>query len=249
MREPRYRVIAADLAGKIRNGTYRPGTALPAQRELGAQYQVALATIRQSLQALADEGLVVVEAGRGTFAAPVLPAYRLDSLRSFVEDLREQGHPVTTTVLAGTLRKPPAEVARQLGIDGAERLLRLERVRALAGVPAIHQVSWVGPPHAQALRAVDFSTTSLYAALTEAGVSLVRASERVTAAGLPRVAAERLHRPEGSAALVSERTTFALDGSAVVFDRAMIVGDLMEIRASRTVSQVSLAWGTAAGTA
>src|SRR5262245_47196992 len=87
---PRYRTIAADIADKIRTGVYPPGTALPAQRELGAQYQVALATIRQSLQALCDDGLVVVEAGRGTFAAPVQPAYRLDTLRSFVEDLHEQ---------------------------------------------------------------------------------------------------------------------------------------------------------------
>ncbi len=246
MGEPRYRVIAADLAGKIRNGTYPPGTALPAQRELGGQYEVALATIRQALQALADEGLVVVEAGRGTFAAPAPPAYRLDTLRSFVEDLSEQGHRVTTTVLAVALRRPTAEVSRQLGLSGGPSVLRLERLRALAGVPAIHQISWVAPPYAGALRAVDFGATSLYGALTEAGVSLVRASERVTAAGLPRAGAELLHRPEGSAAFVSERTTYALDDSAVVLDRAMIVGELMEIRASRTVSRVSIAWGTAA---
>jgi GntR family transcriptional regulator len=248
MGEPRYRVIAADLAEKIRNGSYPPGTALPAQRELGAQYQVALATIRQSLQALSDDGLVVVEAGRGTFAAPIQPAYRLDTLRSFVEDLNEQGHQVTTTVVACTLRKPPASVAGQLQVTGDERVLRLERLRSLAGVPAIHQVSWVAQPHATAVHQADFSRTSLYGALTEAGVSLVRASERVMAAGLPRVSAQLLRRPERSAAFVSDRTTFALDESAVVYDRAMIVGTLMEIRATRTTTRVSVSWGSAAGT-
>ena len=246
MGEPRYRVIAAELATKIRGGVYPPGTALPAQRELGAQYEVALATIRQSLQALADDGLVVIEAGRGTFAAPAQPAYRLDTLRSFVEDLHEQGHRVTTTVVACGLRKPPASIAGPLQVDGAQRVLRLERLRFLAGVPAIHQVSWVAQPHASAIASADFAQTSLYAALTESGVSLVRATERVLAAGLSRHSAELLRRPEGSAAFISDRTTFALDESAVVFDRAMIVGKLMEIRAARTTTRVSVSWGSAA---
>jgi GntR family transcriptional regulator len=241
---PRYRVIATDLAEKIRAGAYPPGTALPAQRELGAHYQVALATIRQSLQALSDDGLVVVEAGRGTFAAPTQPAYRLDTLRSFVEDLNEQGHQVSTEVIASSLRRPTASAAAHLQLENSQRALRLERLRLLAGVPAIHQVSWVAPPYAVQLRDVDFSGTSLYGALTAAGASLVRAAERVTAAGLSAAIARRLQRPQGSPAFVSDRITYALDGSAVVFDRAMIVGTLMEIRANRTTNRVTVSWGS-----
>jgi GntR family transcriptional regulator len=243
---PRYRVIAADLADKIRNGTYAPGTALPAQRELGVQYSVALATIRQSLQALTDEGLVVTEAGRGTFAAPAQPAYRLDTLRSFVEDLSEQGHQVATEVLSCALRKPTTVVVKQLRTSDSQRVLRLERLRLLGGVPAIHQVSWVREPYASEVQDADFSRDSLYGELTLAGASLVRATERVTAASLSRANARMLRRPEGSAAFVSDRTTFALDESPVVFDRAMIVGTLMEIRANRSPTRISLSWTSSA---
>jgi GntR family transcriptional regulator len=241
---PRYRAIASDLATKIRNGTYPPGTALPAQRELGAQYDVALATIRQSLQALSDEGLVVVEPGRGTFAAPSQPAYRLDTLRSFVEDLSEQGHEVSTQVLACALQRPADSIAALLAVPDSQPVLRLERLRLLAGVPAIHQISWVRQPFAAQVRDGDFAQVSLYAELTAAGASLVRATERVSAAGLAQASARILHCPAGSAVFVSDRTTFALDGSAVVVDQALIVGSLMEIRATRSTTRVSVSWGS-----
>src|SRR5439155_24000435 len=112
---PRYRAIAAEIAGKIRAGEYRPGDALPAQRELSARYGVTLMTLRQALRSLQEDGLVVQQAGRGTFVAPAHAAYRLDTLRSLADDLREQGHRVSTEVLARDLRRPPARVAKRLG--------------------------------------------------------------------------------------------------------------------------------------
>ncbi|GAA1608601.1 GntR family transcriptional regulator [Catellatospora bangladeshensis] len=244
MPSPRYRAIAADLAERIRRGEYPPGTALPAQRELSVHYEVALATARQALQALIDDGLIVVEAGRGTFVAPARPAYRLDTLRSFVDDLREQGHRVSTEVVSHSLRTMPAWAAALWGErDTAARALRLERLRLVDGVPAIHQVSWVDEPYASRLRGTDFTAVALYAALADAGMDIVSATERITAAALTAASAGLLHRPEGSPVLVSERVTRTRDGAAGVVDRAVIAGELMQVRAERTVHQVSVQWG------
>ena len=67
----RYRAIAADLAAKIRDGSYAPGDALPGQRELSTVYGVTLMTLRQALRELSDEGLIVQRPGKGTFVAPL----------------------------------------------------------------------------------------------------------------------------------------------------------------------------------
>ena len=220
MRVPAYRRIAADLADKIREGAYRPGDALPAQRDLSAQYGVTLMTLRQALQELRDEGLIVQQAGRGTFIAPVQAAYRVDTLRSFVEDLREQGHDVTTR--------------EGLGRVVVEALLR--------GRPVIHQTSWVPEPHGSRVRGEAFRLMSLYVALAEAGVTIVRASERIVPGLLEEPVAGHLQRPAGGAVFVSERTTYAMDDKPVVVDRAVILGDLMEIRAERAATRLSLQW-------
>jgi GntR family transcriptional regulator len=233
-RVPAYRRIAEDLAGKVRAGVYRPGEALPAQRELSAQYGVTLMTLRQALQELRDQGLIVQQAGRGTFVAPVQAAYRVDTLRSFVEDLREQGHDVTTDVLSAAVVTDPAT---------DRPALRLERLRLLGGRPAIHQTSWVPQPWGSRLLDEDFRRISLYVALAEAGVTIVRASERIVPGLLTDPVAGHLRRPAGSAVFVSERTTYAMDEQPVVVDRAVILGDLMEIRAERAATRLHLEWG------
>jgi GntR family transcriptional regulator len=241
-RVPAYRRIATDLADKIRAGVYRPGDALPAQRELSAQYGVTLMTLRQALQELRDERLIVPQAGRGTYIAPVQATYRVDTLRSFVEDLREQGHVVMTDVVSTAVRQAPKPVRSSLNTE--EPVLRLERLRLLGGRPVIHQTSWVRQPYATELRGEDFGRTSLYAALAGAGVTIVRASERIVPGLLAGSIATRLQRPAGSAAFISERTTFALDEQPVVVDRAVILGDLLEIRAERAATKLSIQWGT-----
>lgn len=175
----RYRAIAADLAAKIRDGHYVPGEALPAQRELSTAYGVTLMTLRQALRELSAEGLIVQQPGKGTFVAPPHAAYQLGSLRSFGDDLREQGHEVRTTVISRAQRRVPSRVAARLRVREAETGLRLERVRAFAGRRAIHQISWVREPHADRLRDVDFTGTSLYAALADLGVVVARAAETI----------------------------------------------------------------------
>ncbi|MET7417671.1 GntR family transcriptional regulator [Dactylosporangium sp. NPDC005555] len=233
--------MAADLAEKIRTGHYAPGDALPAQRDLSQRYGVTLMTLRQALRHLSDEGLIVQQAGKGTFVSPPHLAYRLGSLRSLADDLREQGHEVRTAVLDSGVRRPPAAVAAQLGTPA----LRLERVREFAGRPAVHQVSWVRKGLSARLRPVDFTTTSLYAALADAGVAVARATETIRPDVLDEVVAGHLRAAAGTPVFVSDRVTYALDDTAVVADRAVILGDTMEIRASRAATGLSLTWSGA----
>jgi GntR family transcriptional regulator len=239
----RYRAIAADLAAKIRDGRYAPGEALPGQRELSAAYAVTLMTLRQALRELSDEGLIVQRPGKGTFVASPQLGYQLSSLRSFADDLREQGHEVRTTVIARARRRLPARVAARLRARETETGLRLERVRAFAGRRAIHQVSWIREPHADRLRDVDFTTTSLYAALAEAGAAVARASETIRPEVLGADTARHLDEGEGAPVLVSDRITYGPDGTALVADRATILGSMMQITAERAATELSLHWG------
>jgi GntR family transcriptional regulator len=241
-RVPKYDTIAADLAEKIRSGAYAPGTALPSQRDLSAAYDVTLATLRQALAVLERDGLVSQQAGRGTFVAEPKVAYQLDSLHSLADDLRTQGHDVTTIVVGGAVRRTPAEAA----VLGDDRTFRLERVRVVSGRPAIHQVSWIREPYGSQLVGVDFTTVSLYGALADRGVVVHRATERLRPGLLDEPAASRLGRPEGTAVFRSDRTTYGIDGVPVVFDRATILGSAMEIRTERAATKLSMRWGTAA---
>jgi len=59
--------VADDLRADITSGALPPGTRLPSEAELAAQYGVSRVTVRRATSTLAEEGLLVVLHGRGTF--------------------------------------------------------------------------------------------------------------------------------------------------------------------------------------
>jgi CheY-like chemotaxis protein len=61
--------VANEIRDAILGGKYPPGTQLPSQHKTAAQYGVAFNTLRQALDLLEDEGYIVRQLGRGTYAA------------------------------------------------------------------------------------------------------------------------------------------------------------------------------------
>jgi len=64
-----YRMIADQIAGRIRIGDFLPGERLPSERELAEQLEVSRPSIREALIALEIEGYVEVRVGTGVFVA------------------------------------------------------------------------------------------------------------------------------------------------------------------------------------
>lgn len=88
-----YKTITEALRRRITEGEFPPGTNLPSEAQLGAQYGVARNTLRRALADLENEGLLVTAPGRGRVASasgkadPPAPAFRQIStdLRAAIE--------------------------------------------------------------------------------------------------------------------------------------------------------------------
>jgi GntR family transcriptional regulator len=74
--EPVYRQIADIIRGRIEEGqetgratetSYPPGTAVPSIERIRQETGCAVLTIRKAIKLLADEGLVTIVPGKGTF--------------------------------------------------------------------------------------------------------------------------------------------------------------------------------------
>lgn len=64
-----YVALADHVAARIATGELQPGTRLPAERDLAAEYGVAYMTVRRAAQVLRERGLIVTVHGKGTFVA------------------------------------------------------------------------------------------------------------------------------------------------------------------------------------
>jgi DNA-binding GntR family transcriptional regulator len=64
-----YVLVADHIAARIAAGELAPGARLPAERDLAAEYDVALGTARRAVEELRGRGLVVTLPAKGTFVA------------------------------------------------------------------------------------------------------------------------------------------------------------------------------------
>ncbi|MEV0090071.1 winged helix-turn-helix domain-containing protein [Streptomyces sp. NPDC050738] len=72
--KPTAKEIAAKFRAQITDGTYGPGSQLPAARGLAKELGVQLMTVQSAYGKLRDEGLALSQQGRGTFVRdPAVP--------------------------------------------------------------------------------------------------------------------------------------------------------------------------------
>lgn len=75
-RAPRYVQVAAALRRRIEQGGWQPGDKISTLEELEAEFQVARVTVRQAVELLQEEGLVMRRQGKGTYVINTPPDQR-----------------------------------------------------------------------------------------------------------------------------------------------------------------------------
>jgi GntR family transcriptional regulator len=217
--QSRYGALAASLRARIVAGEWPPGSALPAEQTLAAEHGVALGTMRRALDLLAEQGLIERLHGRGTFVRPGLAGatmmrfFRFGAAGGAAGEQPPHSRIASRQVLAG-----PAEVARALGSGPGEPLLRLLRVRSVAGLPCLHEEIWLPLPLFAALTEGDVTAWGdlLYPLFAErCGVHVHRAVDQIGFASLPAGVARALRLPAGHPGARVQRQAFDLTGRCI----------------------------------
>jgi ABC-type glycerol-3-phosphate transport system substrate-binding protein len=70
---PIYHQLKALIRGRIEHGVWQSGDRIPTERELCQSYGISRAPVRQALQELAREGILIRRPGQGTFVSNDVP--------------------------------------------------------------------------------------------------------------------------------------------------------------------------------
>ncbi|HEY3240732.1 MAG TPA: GntR family transcriptional regulator [Acidimicrobiia bacterium] len=206
---PLYHQLERALAERIATGRYAEG--LPGELELVAEFGVSRGTVRQALDRLTRQGLIVRQRGRGSFIAPLPLDYPIGRFYRFAHEMSERGIPESSRVLAQGAVRTPSRVARQLAIARGARSLRLVRLRLAGERPLLLETSHIPEEFAPALLGADLSHGSIYDVLEHHGVRLTRVTEEVHAVTLTSSEAAPFALDPGAAALALERLAWAGD--------------------------------------
>jgi GntR family transcriptional regulator len=73
---PMYLQIMEQIKQKVRAGDWPAGQALPSIRELSALTKVSVITVKRAYTELETEGVIVTQAGRGSFVADLVDIHK-----------------------------------------------------------------------------------------------------------------------------------------------------------------------------
>lgn len=226
--KPPYRQIAGMLREAISAKRLAPGERLPSEAELIEHFGVARMTVRQAVQELRSDGLVISQHGRGVFVRPTPTIRRLASDR-FAREHRTEGKAAFTVEAEKSGYSPQVDhivvsreransfVAERLRISGDDDIVVRSRRYLANGRPVETAVSYIPAAFAEGtkIEQVDTGPGGIYARLEENGHALARFTEEV-AARMPTPEERRqLELEPGVPVLTVLRTAYDTDDVAV----------------------------------
>jgi GntR family transcriptional regulator len=136
-----YEQLKRQISERILLGHWAPGTVLPGENKLARDFGVAVGTVRRALADLTAEGLLMRRPKTGTVVTGRSPHH---SLRFFFQYFRlhgEEGELLRSTARVLSVEQGEATAAEQdlLQAQPGAAVIRLHRLRSVAGRPVMHQ--------------------------------------------------------------------------------------------------------------
>jgi len=197
--------IATLLRGEIAAGRPPAGSQMPTEAALAQRFAVNRHTVRRAVAALADEGLLRVEQGRGTFVHADHLDYEIGRHTRFSENVARHDKAPAGRLIASAQVPADSVVARHLALAEGVPCLRLETLHVADGVPLSVATSWFPQHLLPDLLPAYAQTGSITQALARNGVANYRRLRtRITARPAGEEDAALLRQPPARPVLVAE---------------------------------------------
>ncbi len=244
---PYYVQVKDVIRERIKNGTWQVNDQLPSEAELCETFDVSRTVIRQALQELIHDGLIVRRKGKGSFVATKKISESLvQKLTGFYHDMVDQGYTPVTRVLSQGIVPASEEVAGHLGIAIGVPVIEIVRQRFVENTPILVVTTYL--PYALCPKLIndDLSNQSLYA-LLESKYKLYISHGRRTIQAVPAdgTEAQLLEVNKGAPLFRLDSTSYLSDDTPVEYyfayhrgDRSQFEVELIRVRESDSIPDV-----------
>ncbi len=226
-----WRRIADAIRLDIVGGKLGRGEKLPGEMALAERFEVNRHTVRRALAALAEEGVVRAEQGRGTFVDQARRlSYRIGKRTRFSEGLAGQARTLESRLLSSHPDNASVNVAAALRLRPGARTVRLETLSLADGRPLSRATSWL-----DYRRFTEFaerfetarSITSVFRSYGIADYS--RLSTHISARHADAEETRLLRLAPGAILLVSKAIDADPDGKPIQYALSRFPADRMEL--------------------
>jgi len=217
------------LIERISNGVWVPGSRLPTEDRLIAEFGVDRLAIRTTIQNLVQRGFVENRGKGGRFITRPKITQELTELTSFVEDMQSVGRNATATVIDHRIVAASEAVAKKLDIPVGTIVTRIQRVRLADQMPLSFDETYLPRELGQKVIAENLEAEPIFSILeTKCGVPLVGAEYRLESVLADPDVAEALQIRERQPVFLIERTSYSEGNRPVDYEKLHYRGDQIQ---------------------
>jgi GntR family transcriptional regulator len=223
---PLYYQLAEQIRERVDAGELKPDDQIPPERELGEQHGISRMTVRQAVNYLVRQGVLVSRPGIGTFVAAPKLTYDAFHLLGFTEKMMGEGLPIQSRVLEQALVEPPHHVATRLRLRPGQKTVKIMRLRSSPQEALLLETVYVVSALCPGLEKVDLTRKSLYVLLEQKyRLRLARAQQTLEATAANDFEAPLFGLEVGAPMILLEGVTYAANNQPVEYFKAVYRGD------------------------
>jgi GntR family transcriptional regulator len=224
---PKYHRVKEIILARLADGTWPPGSLLPAEPGLCREFGVSRITVRKAISDLVHEGKIQTVQGKGTFVAkPKVGERFVQRAFGIFDDMEQRGLRLTTEVLRQEVIRAPDEIATALGLRLGERVHVIVRLRSVEGEKILISTTYIPEALCPGLAHEDLSTGSLFRLLRDRyGIKISRGERSLEAVAADQWSAYRLELALASPLLRLDSKAYLPDGRAFEYSRTLQRGD------------------------
>ena len=202
---------------RLASHDWKPGDLLPSEPRLAEELGVSPGTVRKALDEMTAQNLLVRRQGKGTYVTTHSPDRALFHFFHMVRDDGIRELPDSTVLFIRPAAANRNE-RKKLGLPSSSKVIRIKRVRAFDGIPAIYEDIAVSVKRFAGLDkypAGDLPNTIYRLYEEEFRVVVTRAEERIRAIAADRTDAKYLNIPAGNPVLEIDRLAFGHENDVI----------------------------------
>lgn len=223
--EPLHKQAEEMLRELISKKEYLNGKLLPPEISLAKQLNISRNTLRQAINKLVYEGLLIRKKGYGTKVAHRSILSGAKNWMSFSQEMKALGVKVRNFELHLSWKTPDEEVANFFSMDQKEHVFTLERLRGNELFPFVYFISYFNP-RIPLTGTESFSSRPLYDILAKDYDTVVKTSkEEVSAALADPFVAEKLRISTSDPVLIRKRFVYDANNVPIEYNIGVYKAD------------------------
>lgn len=215
---PMYQQIVDTLRSEILRGKYHASGNLGTHKELAERFGVSMITIRKAMQLLAEEGLVDIKQGKGTFVRDSVPQDSLRSLTGIQNVLSSQNIPARQQVKTFEVIPVPKRFDESIREAMGDCCLHIERVHTVEEKPVAYADIYLPIAFGEQITRSDVENANIYQIYkNKLKVELGKGRQKILAAAAGKRSAEKLQVSPKSPVLEVQRCAYSKDGRLIEY--------------------------------